>query len=53
MMGLAYSLGNQALIHKDWGDLERAMELHKEKERICAVNWATRRGLVPHWATKR
>jgi hypothetical protein len=33
--GLQASLGNQALIHKDWGELEKAMELHKEKERIC------------------
>ena len=27
--------GNQALIHRDLGEIDRAMELHKEKERIC------------------
>ncbi|MBI4641712.1 MAG: DUF4062 domain-containing protein, partial [Candidatus Tectomicrobia bacterium] len=29
------ALGNQALILKAWGDLEGAMKLHKEQERIC------------------
>ena len=33
--GLQRSLGNQALILKDTGDLDGAMRLHKEKEAIC------------------
>ncbi|MBM3298340.1 MAG: hypothetical protein FJY85_00085 [Deltaproteobacteria bacterium] len=32
---LSRSIGNQALIHKAWGELDRAMELHKEQERLC------------------
>jgi len=32
---LSYSLGNQALILYARGDLDGAMALHKEKERIC------------------
>jgi tetratricopeptide (TPR) repeat protein/Cdc6-like AAA superfamily ATPase len=33
--GLQASLGNQALILKAKGDLDGAMALHKEKERLC------------------
>ena len=33
--GLQRSLGNQALIYKAKGELDRAMELLKERERIC------------------
>ena len=33
--GLKISLGNQALIHKDRGNLDQAMSLHKEEEQIC------------------
>jgi hypothetical protein len=33
--GLSASLGNQALILKARGDLDGAMALHKEEERIC------------------
>lgn len=33
--GLSASLGDQAIIHKDWGDRKRAMELHREEERLC------------------
>ena len=32
---LSSSLGNQALILKDWGQLSEAMALNKEAERIC------------------
>ena len=33
--GLHASLGNQALILQAWGQLDQAMALHKEQERIC------------------
>ena len=32
---LQRSYGNRALILKDWGRLEEAMELHKKKEALC------------------
>jgi len=33
--GLLRSLGNRAAIHRDRGELDRAMKFHKEEERIC------------------
>ena len=33
--GLLRSLGNRATIHRDRGELDRAMKFHKEEERIC------------------
>ena len=49
--GLQATFGNQAFVLRARGDLDAAMTLLKEQERICR-SWAISDGLRSAWATK-
>ena len=49
---LQRSLENQALIHRDLGEPDRAVELFREQEQICREN-RNKDGLQGPWGTRR